>query len=100
MSQAEVEEAAPSVTRCIRGASCLSGGGVCACEIEEFLYDMILFVKPPHDLECMYMMPLGEDFFCVSSMRSEIFERFGSRSKRRENAHASPAEATPSYERP
>jgi hypothetical protein len=39
---------------------------------------MILFVKPPRDLECMYMMPLGEDFFCVSPMRSEIYERFGS----------------------
>lgn len=55
---------------------------------------MILFVKPPHDLECMYLMPLGKDFFCASPMRSEINERFGSRSKRKENRHASEAEAT------
>ena len=95
MSQVEVEEAVPSVHRCIRGASCLSGGGVCPCKIEEFVYDMILFVKPPPDLECMYMMPLGEDFFCVSLMRSEIFERFGSPSKRREKGHTSVAEAIP-----
>lgn len=45
---------------------------------EEFVYDMILFVKPPRHLQCMYLMPLGEDFFCVSLMRSEIYERFGS----------------------
>jgi len=91
----EVKEAVPSAPQCIRGASCLSGGGVCPCKIEEFVYDMILFVKPPRDLECMYMMPLGEDFFCVSSMRCEIYERFRSRSKTIENDHASPAEATP-----
>ena len=95
MSQIVGEEAVPSVTRCIRGASCLSGGGVCPCKIEEFVYDMILFVKPPPDLECMYMMPLGEDFFCVSAMRGVIYERFGSRSTKKENEHASAAEATP-----
>ena len=94
MSQIEVEDAVPSVTRRIRAASCLSGGGFCPCKIEEFVYDMILFVKPPHDLECMYMMPLGEDFFCASPMRSEIYERFGSRPKMLENDHASSAEAT------
>ncbi len=77
MSQIEVEEAVPSVTRCIRGASCLSSGRGCPCKIEDYVYNMILFVKPPRDLECMYMMPLGEDFFCVSPMRSEIHERFG-----------------------
>jgi len=96
MSQIEAEEAVPSVPRCIRGASCLSGGGVCPCQIEEFVHDMVLFVKPPPDLECMYMMPLGEDFFCVSSLRGEIYERFGSRSKRKKNKHASRTEATPS----
>jgi len=95
MSQIDLEEAVPSVPRCIRGASCLSGGGDCPCEIEEFLYDMILFVKPPPDLECMYMMPLGEDFFCVSSMREEIHERFGRPLKKIRNEHASPAEVTP-----
>lgn len=95
MSQIEVEEALPSVTRCIRGASCLSGGGVCPCKIEEFVYGMVLFVKPPHDLECMYMMPLGEDFFCASPARGEIYERFRSRSKRGETEHVAAVEATP-----
>ena len=95
MAQIEVEETVPSVPKCIRGASCLSGGGVCPCKIEEFVYDMILFVKPPRHLQCMYLMPLGEDFFCVSLMRSEIYDRFGSRSKRRKNEHASPAQAAP-----
>jgi len=95
MSLLDVEEALPSDPRCIRGASCLSGGGVCPCEIEEFVYDMILFVKPPPDLECMYMMPLGEDFFCVSSMRGEIYERFGRPSKKRTNEHASPTQMSP-----
>ena len=95
MSQIEVEVAVPSVPRCIRGSSCLSDGGVCPCEIDEFLYDMILFVKPPPDLECMYMMPLGEDFFCASSMRGEIYERFGRPLKTRRNEHASPAGMSP-----
>ena len=95
MSQFEVEEAVGSVPRCIRGTSCLSGGGVCPCEIEAYVSEMILFVKPPRDLECMYMMPLGEDFFCASPMRGEIYERFGSHPKMRENDPAASAEVTP-----
>jgi hypothetical protein len=78
MSQIVVEEAAPAIPRCIAGSSCLSAGGVCPCKIEQFVHDMMLFVKPPPDLECMYMMPLGEEFFCASPMRREIYERFGS----------------------
>jgi hypothetical protein len=38
---------------------------------------MLLFVKPPNDLECMYMLPFGDDFFCVSPMKNEIYERCG-----------------------
>ena len=79
MSQIEVEEAAPSVRRCVRGDSCLSAGGICPCEIQDYVYNMVLFVKPPRDLECIYLMPLGEEFFCVSPMRTEIYEKFGPR---------------------
>jgi len=93
MSQIEVEEAVPSIPRRVRGNSCLAGGGVCPCEIEEYVYEMILFVKPPPDLDCMYMMPLGEQFFCASPDRGEIYERFGPCTKSRENEHISWAEA-------
>jgi hypothetical protein len=79
VSQIEFEEAAPSDPECTAGDSCLSAGGTCPCEIQDFVYNMVLFVKPPGDLECMYMMPLGEEFFCVSPMRKEIYERFGPR---------------------
>ncbi len=37
--------------------------------------DMLLFVNPPPNLECIHMLPLGDDFFCASPMRSEIYER-------------------------
>ena len=77
MSQIEVEEAVPFAPPGIRGTSCLAVGGVCPCKIEEYAYDMILFVKPPPDLNCMYMMPLGVEFFCASPDRREIYERFG-----------------------
>lgn len=95
MPQVEVEEALPSVNRSVKGKSCLSGGRSCPCEVKEFVHDMVLFVKPPPGLKCMYMMPLGEDYFCVSSMRGEIYKRFGSRSEKRTRANRSGAEASP-----
>jgi hypothetical protein len=76
MSQIQEETLQPT-TECKGGEVCLSNEQACPCKVGEFLYDMILFVKPPHDLECMYMLPFGDDFFCVSPMRNEIYERWG-----------------------
>ena len=78
MYQIGVEEVPHRVPKCTNREACLSNEKNRPCEIQEFLYDMILFVKPTPNLECIYMMPLGGDFFCASPMRSEIYERFGS----------------------
>ena len=95
MHQIGVEEAPHPGVKCTNREPCLSNEKNCPCEIQEFLYDMILFVKPSLNLECMYMMPLGKDFFCASSMRGEIYERFGRPLKTRRNEHASPAGMSP-----
>ena len=77
MPQVQIQEAPYPTTKHKSAESCLSTGRACPCKIEEFLYNMILFVKPPPDLECMCLMPLGDDFFCASPMRSEIYECCG-----------------------
>ena len=77
MPQIGLENALHPAAKCRGREACLSDKRNCPCEVEDFLYDMLLFVKPPHDLECMYMLPFGEDFFCVSPMKSEIYERCG-----------------------
>jgi len=77
MHQIGVEDPPHPVRKCTNREACLSNEKNCTCQIQEFLYDMILFVKPPANLECVFMMPLGEDFFCASPMRNEIYERWG-----------------------
>jgi hypothetical protein len=69
------EETLPPSIKCRSRDACLSSKRACPCKVEEFLYDMLLFVKPPPNLECIYMLPFGDDFFCVSPMRAEIYER-------------------------
>ncbi len=95
MSWVEVEEVVPSGSRHVSGKSCLAGGRACPCKIEEFVHHMILFVKPPPNLKCMYMMPLGKDHFCVSPMRGEIYRRFGARSEKKSKTLDARTEASP-----
>jgi hypothetical protein len=94
MSEFEPKKAEHSIRRFVGPASCICAEGGCPCEIEEFVSHMILFVRPPPDLQCVYLMPLGEGYFCASPMREEIYERYGSSadsSHRGQIGHQAPA---------
>jgi hypothetical protein len=76
MRNPEKLENLKKTTKCEKDFACLSHEIGCVCSVEEYRDEMLLFVKAPPDKECMYKMPLGDSFFCVCPMRTELYRQY------------------------
>jgi hypothetical protein len=75
MKFAVSEDVIKKATKCRSNFSCLSGEGVCLCEIEDFAGDKLHFIKPGTG-ECDYRMGFGFSYLCNCPVRKEIYNQY------------------------
>ncbi len=62
--------------KCRKNFSCLSGVKDCLCEVEDNIYNKILFIKPRSNKLCDYRNAFGYSYVCNCPTRKEIFRLY------------------------
>ena len=70
------EEIKQKSDRCRDGFSCLKGENNCLCEVESFINNKLLFIKPDKGGVCEYKTSFGYSYYCACPTRKELFYRY------------------------